>query len=429
MTLTLTVHRGTAQIGGSCIEVTAPNGERLILDAGRPLDAPRDAAGLLPATLDRERPATVLFSHAHQDHWGLIDELPAHWSMRAGGRTAELMRLTAALFGGKLDRSIATWTSRGKPFAIGPFTVTPILADHSAPDAYMLLVEAAGCRLLYTGDFRAHGRKAGLVEATIAAPPPAIDVLVMEGTNLGQSKPAITEAELEAQFVALARATPRHLFVYWSAQNLDRTATLFRAARRTGRDLVIDLYAADVLQRIAPGTRLPRPGPRFRELKVLILASGKRLLARQGRADWADAMAQSPAAIARRSVKRPSIIMLRDSMLREMAAGGLGFTADDAYAFSAWSGYLDPADQHTAWAQAAAAEAATLRLHTSGHASPADLARFAAAISPRWVVPVHGASWDAPGIALPPVRRLADGERWAVPAHSPAEPLPSSPRP
>lgn len=43
MTLTLTVHRGTKAIGGSCIEIAGSGGERLILDAGRPLDAPRDA--------------------------------------------------------------------------------------------------------------------------------------------------------------------------------------------------------------------------------------------------------------------------------------------------------------------------------------------------------------------------------------------------
>lgn len=280
MTVTLTVHRGTRAIGGSCIELTAPGGERLILDAGRPLDAPRDAAGLLPATLDRSAPATVLFSHAHMDHWGLIDELPAHWPLWAGQKSVELMRISHALFGGRLDHAISTWTSRSKAFAIGPFTITPYLTDHSAPDAYMLLVEVAGRRVLYTGDFRAHGRKAKLVEAMIAKPPADIDVLVMEGTNLGQSKPVVGEAELEAQFVTLARTTKRHLFVYWSAQKLDRTTTLLRAARRTGRDLVVDLYGADVLQRIAPGTRLPRPGPAFPELKVLVTPGGKRLYAR-----------------------------------------------------------------------------------------------------------------------------------------------------
>lgn len=97
-----------------------------------------------------------------------------------------------------------------------------------------------------------------------------------------------------------------------------------------------------------------------------------------------------------------------------MARGGLAMTADDAYVFSAWSGYLAPDDPQTAWAQAIAAGASTRLIHTSGHASPADLARFAAAVAPRAVVPVHGLAWDAPGIALPPIRRLADGERWSI---------------
>ena len=115
MTLTVTVHRGTQAIGGSCIEIADSDGQRLILDAGRPLDAPREATGLLPATLDLGRPATVLFSHSHMDHWGLIDELPAEWPIWAGEKAAELMRLSAELFGGGIARPIKTWNSRSRP--------------------------------------------------------------------------------------------------------------------------------------------------------------------------------------------------------------------------------------------------------------------------------------------------------------------------
>ena len=416
MTLTLTVHRGTRAIGGSCIEVTEPDGERLILDAGRPLDAPREKMGLLPATLDLSRPATVLFSHSHMDHWGLIDELPPSWPIRAGEKAAELMRLSAELFGGGIARPIETWRSRSGPFTIGGFTVTPYLTDHSAPDAYMLLIEAAGRRILYSGDFRAHGRKARLVEAMIASPPKQVDVLVMEGTNLGTEKPVISEAELEAAFVELARETPRHVFVQWSAQNVDRTVTLFRAAKRTGRQLVIDLYGADVLRRIADGTRLPVPGTDFPELRVVITPGGKRLYNRQGREAFVTEMANSPFATSRsRLAKGRAIIMLRDSMVRDFERDGLGFTPEDAYAFSSWSGYLDPEDANSGWARARAAGARTVKLHTSGHASPADLARFAAAISPKALVPVHGLAWDEPNIFLPPVRRLSDGEAWKLP--------------
>ena len=81
MTLSPTVNRGAQQIGGSCIEIAHPNSDRLILAAGRPLDAPDGATRLLPASLDKMRAATVLISHPHQDHWGLVEEIhvnPAH---------------------------------------------------------------------------------------------------------------------------------------------------------------------------------------------------------------------------------------------------------------------------------------------------------------------------------------------------------------
>ena len=58
-----------------------------------------------------------------------------------------------------------------EPVEIGPFRVTPYLVDHSAFDAYSLLVEADGKRVFYSGDFRGHGRKGKLFEAMVTRPP------------------------------------------------------------------------------------------------------------------------------------------------------------------------------------------------------------------------------------------------------------------
>jgi ribonuclease J len=357
----------------------------------------------------------VLFSHAHMDHWGLIDELPEHWPLMAGEKTAALMRLTAGLFGARLTRPIDSWTSRSAPFPVGPFTITPILTDHSAPDAYMLLIDGAGRRILYTGDFRLHGRKSALVEAMIARPPTSIDVLIMEGTNLGSDKPVMTERALERAFVKLARATPGHIFVNWSAQNIDRTVTLFRAARRTGRRLVVDLYGADVLQQMGPGTALPVPGEDWADLRVVITPGGQRLYARQGRRDWLDAMARSGFATSRQAlIGQSDIIMTRDSMLGDFARAGLGFTPRDAFVFSNWRGYLDEGDTAGGWKQAGASGASVQHMHTSGHASAMDLERFAQAMALGALVPVHGVAWDEADIMLPLVHRLDDGERWRV---------------
>jgi ribonuclease J len=220
LTLVLTVHRGTRQIGGSCIEIEHPQGDRLILDAGRPLDAPDGATGLLPASLDRSRPATVLISHPHQDHWGLVEELPSAWSIWTGARSAKLIAVTSEVTRRPFGRTLRTWESRSGPFAIGPFAVTPILTDHSAFDAYMLLIEGAGKRLLYTGDFRRHGRKSALVDRLMAHPPAGIDVLLTEGTKLGSEKPVKSEDEIEHDFVELFARTQGRVFVSWSAKTL-----------------------------------------------------------------------------------------------------------------------------------------------------------------------------------------------------------------
>ena len=229
MSLTLTVHRGTSQIGGTCIEVLHSNGERLILDAGRPLDAPAGATGLLPSTLQLDGTATVLVCHPHQDHWGLIDELPQSWPVWTGRASAALIAITTRFARQPVHRDLLTCVA-GEPFEIGAFRVTPILTDHSAFDAYMLLIEGDGKRLLYSGDFRRHGRKSALVDRIIRSPPGGLDLLIIEGTNLGTDKPAYPESKLEDEFLALFRRTKGRVFVNWSGQNIDRTVTLYRAA-------------------------------------------------------------------------------------------------------------------------------------------------------------------------------------------------------
>lgn len=410
MALTLTVHRGTNEIGGSCIELCHSDGARLVLDAGRPLDAPDGATGLLPATLDRTRPATVLISHPHQDHHGLIEELPPDWPVWTGTGSASLIRITGEIRRKPLQRTLSTWDSRSGPFPIGPFTVTPILTDHSGFDAYMLLIEAAGRRVLYTGDFRRHGRKSVLVDRLMARPPQDIDVLITEGTNLGTDKPVRSEDDLETDFVDLFDRTAGRVFVAWSGQNIDRTVTLYRAAKRTGRTLVIDLYTADVLDRIGEATRLPRAS--FPNLKVVVTSGLRRSYGLQGREDFVARMVRDGVSAGKLPAR--AVVMLRRALIRDYEHKGLLPTADDAFNFSMWRGYLkDPYHaEPLEWCRRAGAEVAYI--HTSGHASPADLQTFAAAIGARAVVPVHGQNWDAEQAGFENVVRLRDGEEFLV---------------
>lgn len=402
----LTIHRSAEQIGGNCIELETA-GERLILDVGRPLDAPREAENLLPSSLSREQPASVLISHPHQDHWGLLNELPPAWPVYSGAATEKLIRLTAAITGGDIKTRFDHWET-GKPLSIGPFTVTPLLTDHSAFDAHMLLIEAAGKRVLYSGDFRSHGRKSALVERLIANPPPNIDVLLLEGTNLGTDKPTQSESDLEEEFVELFGETPGRVFVAWSAQNVDRTVTLYRAALKAHRTLVVDLYAAEVLKLLADHGRLPHAG--MDNLKVVITSRMSKRYKRSGDADFVDEMASggrgiSAAALAREPSKW--VIMLRDSLWPDYERKGVKPTEHDAWSWSMWKGYLpDMSREMRSWLR----DARPVHIHTSGHASPQHLREFAHAVSPKKLVPIHSFTWDDNTDGFPAIHRLRDGE-------------------
>ncbi len=409
----LTVHRATNEIGGNCIEI-AHDGQRILLDVGRPLDAPRGKTGLLAPTLDRTAPvAGVLISHAHQDHYGLLDEIPDHWPVHCGGPTEALIRLTAALGGMSYRQSFNTWRS-DEAFALGPFTIRPRLTDHSAFDAYMLDIEVAGRRIFYSGDFRRHGRKGRLVDALIAHPPSHPDVLLMEGTNLGGSKPHETETQLEERFASLFRETAGRVFVAWSAQNIDRTVTLFRACRKTGRTLAIDLYTAFVLETLAAQGTIPQP--HWPEIRVIFTKRLADMYRKNGAGAFVDRMLRPNGISAKALATAPEkwVVMLRKSLLEPYENAGVRPTADDSWCWSMWSGYLVEADGLRIAEWFAKSGATERHIHTSGHASPKDLLAFAHAMQPRILVPIHGDRWDDHAAEFPATRRLRDGETLEV---------------
>jgi ribonuclease J len=411
--LKLIVHRSTQEIGGNCIELESSSGARLLLDIGRPLGAPRQAKGLLPETLDTGRDvAGVVISHPHQDHWGLLDETPAHWPVWSGAHARKLIDITASIFG-EVPRNPWTEWSGPEPFDIGPFRLTPFLTDHSVFDAYGLLIEADGRRVFYSGDFRRHGRKAVLVNRLMALPPADIAVLLMEGTNVGTDKPTRTESDIEGDFVDLMKATRGRVFVNWSAQNVDRTVTLYRACLQAGRTLVVDLYTAEVLEALADAGKLPAPG--WNNIKVVITRAFSRLYKAKGRDTFVDRMA-SHGMSARALTTTPDrwVIMLRKSLIGDYSRAGVNPSPDDAWSWSQWSGYLkEPEGQVIAdWLSGGGAKAC--HLHTSGHASTADLVAFAAALKPKTLVPIHGVAWDNPPEGLPPITRLVDGQTLEI---------------
>jgi ribonuclease J len=213
----------------------------------------------------------VVITHAHQDHWGLAGQVPPGVPLYMGEATQRILT-EAAFWTSGLTVAPAGVLAHRVSFSLGPFCITPFLNDHSAFDAYSLLVEAGGRRLFYTGDIRGHGRKRAIFAELLRRPPADVDVLLMEGTNIAAEAgrgAGITEDEVEAACAVIFGATPGMAVVVWSAQNIDRLVSVYRAARRAGRDLLIDLYTASIA-RVTGNPNIPRPGLDWPHVRVYV---------------------------------------------------------------------------------------------------------------------------------------------------------------
>ena len=415
MSVSICIHRAAQKIGGNCIEITDSSGKRLLLDAGRPLDTPDGELTPVPATLDTTKPVSgVLLSHAHQDHCGLLDTLPAEWPVYCGKATERLLRLSATMGRTPLAQTCVHWEN-GQAIPIGPFTVTPRLIDHSAFDAYALQIDVEGKTIVYSGDFRAHGRKAKLTEAIMRTPPKRVDVLIMEGTNLPAAgavlKPTPTEAELEEQFASLFKTCTGRVFVSWASTNIDRTVTLYRACKQSGRVLVPDLYCMLVLMRLNEFAQIPQPEWKGGHMRAVATRKMMDLMKRLGEPGLIEYLKKHRAAMSANKLPATPekwVIMARSSLVDDYRKKGVVPTEDDAWVWSLWNGYLE--QESTLPMREFFAPCQKAYIHSSGHASLDVLQKFAKAMQPKMLIPVHGETWMEHTDTFPGIISVQDGQ-------------------
>jgi ribonuclease J len=411
------IHRGAREIGGSCVEVES-EGVRLVLDLGRPLTASSDDEAVLPpvAGLGGGDPTLVgvVVSHPHEDHYGLVRQLPAAVPVFLGEAAARILREAAFFTGGGLTVEPAGFVVNHQAFDVGPFRVTPYLVDHSAFDSYALLVEADGRRLFYTGDLRAHGRKGQLFERLVDWPPRA-DAVLMEGTNVRVGDPAApppSEEAVEEACVATCRATRGLVLAAYSGQNIDRLVTLYRAALKANRSLVLDLYGAAVAAATEHAS-IPHVAPDWDRVLVYVPQKQRVRVKESGQFHRVDSLGRRRLFPEDLGPRAGSLVLtFRYSMMRELEAARCLEGACCIY--SQWPGYLDePSGQRLReWLAAHGIELALH--HASGHATPADLARLVAAFSPARIVPIHTAAAEHFPALFPRVEPHADDEWWEV---------------
>ena len=418
MTLRARIHRGAAEIGGNCVELEAA-GRRILLDLGRPLWAEPDEELPLPEVrgLDGSGDSSLLgicLSHPHMDHYGLIDRVPEDVPIYMG-RAAHRILTEASFFGvSGISRPLTGELRDRSPLSLGPFQITPFLADHSAFDAYSLLIEAEGRRLFYTGDYRGHGRKAALFERLLRDHPEPVDVLLTEGTQIRSvemppPRPR-TETELEDELVTAFRETRGMVLACFSGQNVDRFVTMYRAALRADRDFIADLYAIS----IARATGLPSiPQPGHRRLHVYV-PDRQRVQVKHSEEFHRVEEIRRIRVFHEDLARNPEryVLTFRQSMTRELErADCLGRAG---LIWSLWDGYLEEESGERLLTFLNKHGIPLRRLHSSGHAGLDDIRRLVDAMSPTRVVPIHTEAPSRFPELFENVETHSDSEWWNV---------------
>ena len=402
------IHRGTKEIGGSCVEVWTES-TRIIVDFGMPLVNPDktqfDSRAIKNSSVDElivkgvlpdidglyYKPGTtvLVLSHAHQDHFGLLSYVNANCQIYLGRATQKLIEITNIFTNQDWTIPNPEYFESGKSFFIGDIEITPYLMDHSAFDAYAFLIKADARSLFYSGDFRVHGRKSKAFDWFRFNTEQNIDYLLLEGTTIGRvNKPFPTESDIEEEFVNVFKTSKGINLIYTSGQNIDRIVSIYRACKRTGKTLAVDFYIANILKELSEFATIPYPSRNFPEIKVFFPYRLSRMISNKGNEkllyrfrDYKITKEQIGAQFDK------TVMIVRPSMLKDLEyIKGL---EDGIFIYSMWDGYKkDKATKE--FIDFLIGKGITQKtIHTSGHADQDALKRMVAVLNPKNLVPIH----------------------------------------
>ena len=388
--MTLTIHRGTHEIGGSCVEIRTDKA-KILIDLGIPLDYDKhtteEQTEIRHNAKEWCKGVDALFlSHAHADHYGFLGLLPQDTPIYATEESFAMLALDGILGDDTTKHLIKHPLKSGQSYDVADIKVTTYIVDHSAYGACAYLIECDGKRILYSGDIRLHGIK-GVLYRNL---PKDVDYLLLEGTNVLRANNNPTERQIENQFVEAFNEAPDALHLVWcSAKNIDRICALFRACIRYSRTLVLDPYTANVL---AAATKLNPKIPTVttaEQMKVYFpYYLTKRLLERnpasyiysleprKNKVSYDD-FTRSPEKYV--MLVRPTTL----SYLQQIKAPYIRFIK------SIWNGYWDEpnTERFRGWIEEHCE--AVKDIHSSGHADTQSLQRIVEHIRPQTIIPIH----------------------------------------
>ena len=366
VTMNITVHRGTHQIGGSAIEISTAS-TRIMLDFGNELSLDEKYT---PINLDIDGVTKgtpycdgIVISHYHMDHSGQLTSALSEIPLYVGELSKEIALIGAEYQDrGLYLRLLGANTFRGgEAFTIGDIRIRPLVIDHSAADSYMFVIEAEGKRVLYTGDFRMHGLRHHVLDKLVNTYIGEVDILITEGTSLSRdADDCISEAAVLDDISSYIQ-DGKYVFAICSSTNIDRIMGIWQNMPRD-KVLICDAYQKRILDTVINNVYYESSLYR-RQDRPLVLDIGKYPKYY---------MDNGFVSLARATENYISHIQ--------------EFPKDDVrIIYSMWTGYIE----ENLALKTLLETYPTYICHASGHVSKDDLTKFIELVNPDAIIPVH----------------------------------------
>ena len=431
------IHRGAHEIGGSCVEVWNKK-SRIVIDIGMPLvkegggrfnfkdyeglSGPElikkkilpDISGFYDWDTDNKIIDGMLISHPHIDHYGFFRYLHKNICFYLGEAAKKLIDLTVLFT--PIEGMVHNYCpiESGKSFYCGDFKITPYLMDHSAFDAYAFLIEADGKKLIYSGDFREHGRKEKAFQWFLNNAPKYVDALLLEGTMFGRHAEGFkTEKDIEDETVKISNDSKNIMLLYFSSQNIDRLISLYKASLRTKRIFVIDVYTANILDCLKDFAAIPYPADNYKNIRVFFPYWLCQRISSQGNKKLLYKFKKYKITRDEISQKRDKIMMMvRSSMLTDLKRINGLENAD--FIYSMWEGYLKDSSMKKLLDFTKSKNMKFHSIHTSGHAQISTLKKVVNRLKPKEIIPIHTFYPEEYKTVGDNIHQIADGEIYKL---------------
>lgn len=375
--------RGQNQIGGNIIEIRSQN-TKIILDTGKELEEEIIEVPLVKGLFkDKADYDAVLITHYHEDHIGLINNILPDIPIYMGEKCYSIYKTVGEYLGNKTVE-ISNFLQSEKEFNIGDMRIKPILCDHSAFDSYMILIYCENKKILYTGDFRASGRKSF---SALLNKLEKVDMLITEGTTISRENfKSCTEKSLEEKAVKIISNNNYPVFVLTASTNIDRIVTFYKAAINTNRLFLEDVYTANITT--VAGNNIPNPKD-FKNVRVFLTVPTEK--------NYSILNKYKDKKISRKEIsKRKFIMCIRSSMENylEKLSQEISFKGGILF-YSMWKGYLENDEMKRFINFMKGKGVDIILLHTSGHADIKTIDALIEKTKPEYIIPVHteNAKW------------------------------------